>query len=171
MPTPRCGDLLWSRIALNPSQGIQWSTLSAAAFFLSSLFLFVWNLHKLEPLALTSWSQEKHKNKGGKATHTRLKSQQPHTHKSRCEHKTQRREFTTRTVLKSLTRWSDCVIAESRRLRMFSECLVYCSMRLGVPFIAPRQLGEDEVWKGYFGLTTWVNAKTWLSTSNNNLTN
>jgi hypothetical protein len=24
---------------------------------------------------------------------------------------------------------------------MFSECLVLCSMRLGVPFIAPRQLG------------------------------
>nr|ACR36582.1 unknown [Zea mays] len=24
---------------------------------------------------------------------------------------------------------------------MLSECLVYCSMRLGVPFIAPRQLG------------------------------
>jgi hypothetical protein len=24
---------------------------------------------------------------------------------------------------------------------MFSECLVCCSMRLGVPFIAPRQLG------------------------------
>jgi hypothetical protein len=24
---------------------------------------------------------------------------------------------------------------------------------------------------GTFGLTTWVNAKTWLSTSNNNLTN
>jgi hypothetical protein len=27
------------------------------------------------------------------------------------------------------------------------------------------------VWKGYFGLTTWINTKTWLSTSNNNLTN
>jgi hypothetical protein len=27
------------------------------------------------------------------------------------------------------------------------------------------------VWKGYFGLRTWVNAKTWLSTSINNLTN
>jgi hypothetical protein len=27
------------------------------------------------------------------------------------------------------------------------------------------------VWKGYIGLITWVNAKTWLSTSNNNLTN
>jgi hypothetical protein len=25
--------------------------------------------------------------------------------------------------------------------------------------------------KGTFGLRTWVNAKTWLSTSNNNLTN
>jgi hypothetical protein len=28
---------------------------------------------------------------------------------------------------------------------MFSECLVLCSMRLGVPFIAPRQLGAVEV--------------------------
>jgi hypothetical protein len=26
-------------------------------------------------------------------------------------------------------------------------------------------------WKEYIGLITWVNAKTWLSTSNNNLTN
>jgi hypothetical protein len=30
--------------------------------------------------------------------------------------------------------------------------------------------GILSVRKGYFGLTTWVNAKTWLSTSNNNLT-
>jgi hypothetical protein len=44
-------------------------------------------------------------------------------------------------VLKSLTRWSECVVAKSRHLRMFNECLVQCSMRLGVPFIAPRQLG------------------------------
>jgi hypothetical protein len=28
---------------------------------------------------------------------------------------------------------------------MFSECLVLCSMRLGVPFIAPRQLEAVEV--------------------------
>jgi hypothetical protein len=33
------------------------------------------------------------------------------------------------------------VLAESRRLRMFNGGLVLCSMRLGVPFIAPRQLG------------------------------
>jgi hypothetical protein len=33
------------------------------------------------------------------------------------------------------------MFAESRRLRMFNGGLVLCSMRLGVPFIAPRQLG------------------------------
>jgi hypothetical protein len=31
--------------------------------------------------------------------------------------------------------------------------------------------GILSVLKGYFGLRTWDNAKTWLSTSNNNLTN
>jgi hypothetical protein len=31
--------------------------------------------------------------------------------------------------------------------------------------------GILSIWKGYFGLTTWVNAKTWLSTTNNYLTN
>jgi hypothetical protein len=31
--------------------------------------------------------------------------------------------------------------------------------------------GFLSVWKWYFGLTTWVNAKTCLSTSNNNLIN
>jgi hypothetical protein len=33
------------------------------------------------------------------------------------------------------------VLAESRRFRMFNGGLVFCSMRLGDPFIAPRQLG------------------------------
>jgi hypothetical protein len=31
--------------------------------------------------------------------------------------------------------------------------------------------GILSVWKGYMGLISWVNAKIWLSTSNNNLTN
>jgi hypothetical protein len=35
--------------------------------------------------------------------------------------------------------------AESRCLRMFLVSLVCCSMRLGVPFIAPRQLGAVRV--------------------------
>jgi hypothetical protein len=36
MPTPRCGDLLRSRIALNPSQVVQRSNLSTTVFFLLS---------------------------------------------------------------------------------------------------------------------------------------
>jgi hypothetical protein len=34
MPTPCCGDLLWSSVALNPSQVIQRSNLSATYVFL-----------------------------------------------------------------------------------------------------------------------------------------
>jgi hypothetical protein len=43
--------------------------------------------------------------------------------------------------LKSLSQRIKCVKLESRSLRMFLECLGGSSMRLGVPFIAPRQLG------------------------------
>jgi hypothetical protein len=50
-------------------------------------------------------------------------------------------EFTTRTELKSLTRSIKCAETECGRLRMLKVCLVDSSMRLGVPFIAPRQLG------------------------------
>jgi hypothetical protein len=50
--------------------------------------------------------------------------------------------------LKSLTQQSECARAESGCLRMFSECLVSSSMRLGVPFIAPRQLGAIEDQQG-----------------------
>jgi hypothetical protein len=38
MPTPCCGDLLWSKVALNPSQVIQRSNLSTMVFFLISSF-------------------------------------------------------------------------------------------------------------------------------------
>jgi hypothetical protein len=43
--------------------------------------------------------------------------------------------------LKSLTQRIKCVELESWSLRMLSECLGYFSIRLGVPFKAPRQLG------------------------------
>jgi hypothetical protein len=43
--------------------------------------------------------------------------------------------------LNSLTQQSECVGAESGCLRILSECLGSSSMRLGVPFIVPRQLG------------------------------
>jgi hypothetical protein len=43
--------------------------------------------------------------------------------------------------LKSLSQRIKCVKLESRSLRMFLERLGDSSMRLGAPFIAPRQLG------------------------------
>jgi hypothetical protein len=51
------------------------------------------------------------------------------------------REFTTRTELKSLTRSIKCAETECESIRLLSECLGSSSMSLGVPFIAPRQLG------------------------------
>jgi hypothetical protein len=67
--------------------------------------------------------------------------QHNHAHKSRLELKTQHTEFTTQMELKSLTQRIECMELESWSLRMLSECLGDSSMRLGVPFIAPRQLG------------------------------
>jgi hypothetical protein len=51
------------------------------------------------------------------------------------------REFTARMELKSLTRSIKCVKTECGDLELLSECLGHSSMRLGVPFIALRQLG------------------------------
>jgi hypothetical protein len=51
------------------------------------------------------------------------------------------KEFTTRTELKSLTQSIKCAETECGSIRLLSECLGDSSMRLGVPFIAPRQLG------------------------------
>jgi hypothetical protein len=52
-----------------------------------------------------------------------------------------RNKFTTRTELKSLRKSIKCAETECGRLRMFKVCFDYSSMRLGDPFIAPRQLG------------------------------
>jgi hypothetical protein len=50
-------------------------------------------------------------------------------------------KFTTRTELRSLRKSIECAETECESIRMFKVCLVFFSMRLGVPFIAPRQLG------------------------------
>jgi hypothetical protein len=52
-----------------------------------------------------------------------------------------RNKFTTRTKLKSLRMSIECTKMECERLRLLKVCLDSSSMRLGVPFIAPRQLG------------------------------
>jgi hypothetical protein len=40
---------------------------------------------------------------------------------------------------------------------MFGECLVYCSMHLGIPFIAPRQLGAvgDQIGRQFLPSVGW----------------
>jgi hypothetical protein len=79
--------------------------------------------------------------KGGESnTHKTQNIAQSHT-QSQLELKTQLSEFTTQMELKSLSQRIKCAKLESWRLRMFLECLSSSSMRLGDPFIAPRQLG------------------------------
>jgi hypothetical protein len=84
--------------------------------------------------------QWKHEVRLGWATHTRHKSQHTHAHKRRLELKWLQREFSTRIELKS-NRRNECAGTKSGCLRMLSECLCISSIRLEVPFIAPRQLG------------------------------
>jgi hypothetical protein len=68
------------------------------------------------------WSQRSTEVREGRATHTRLKA--------RAQTRTQ-----------PLSQRIKCARMETWCLEMIKECLGYSSMRLGVPFIAPRQLG------------------------------
>jgi hypothetical protein len=77
----------------------------------------------------------------GRATHARLKSA-AHT-------RTQAKTWAQNTA-RGVRNWNGAQITntvdqmrggEVWSLRMFLVSLVYCSMRIGVPFIAPRQLG------------------------------
>jgi hypothetical protein len=52
-----------------------------------------------------------------------------------------RNKFTTRMELKSLRKSIKCAETECGRFRMLKVCLGVSSMRLGVTFISPRQLG------------------------------
>jgi hypothetical protein len=93
----------------------------------------------LEPLALTRLITKKAQEQGWEATHTN--PQHTHAHKPRLELKMKHREFTTRTELKSLTRSIKYTETECGSIRLLSECFGGSSMRLGVSFISPRQLG------------------------------
>jgi hypothetical protein len=130
----------WTKVVLNLFQVIQWSTWIPRSF---SLVFF----SRLRGIS-TSWSLLPLQYRSQRSTRVREGKQltqdlnrSKHTHTSEeVSTQTRHREFATQTVLKSQERWSDCVGAESRRLRMFIASLVYCSMCLGVPFVAPRQL-------------------------------
>jgi hypothetical protein len=129
----------WTRVALNPFQVIQWSTWIPQLFF---AYIFSrlrgisasWSLSPLQQR-----SQCKHKSKVGSNAH---KSTAQHTHtQAKTWAQMKHREFTARTELKSLTQSIKCVDTECGDLELLSECLGASFMCLGVPFIAPRQLG------------------------------
>jgi hypothetical protein len=64
--------------------------------------------------------------------------------------------------LKSLAQRIKCVESESRSLRMFLESLVCSSMRLGVSFIAPRQLGAvgDQLGRQFLPSVEWCTGQS-----------
>jgi hypothetical protein len=134
---PRCG-VQWTRVALNPFQVIQRSTWIPRLFLLISFPVCEESPQVGASRPYNKRSQWKHKSKVGSNTHKSA----AHT---RTQAKTwaqmKHREFTARTELKSLTRSIKCAETECGDLEMLSDFLIVSSMRLGVPFIAPRQLG------------------------------
>jgi hypothetical protein len=84
---------------------------------------------------------KKHESKGGESNTQDSKREHNHAHKSQLELKIQRKEFFTQKELKSLSQRIECVRIESWSLSIFLVSLGDSSMRLGVPFIVPRQLG------------------------------
>jgi hypothetical protein len=85
---------------------------------------------------------KKHASKGGKSNTHKTQSTSTITHtKPQLELTTQLEEFSTQMVLKSLSQRIECARMESWCLEMIKECLGNSSIRLGVTFIAPRQLG------------------------------
>ena len=80
MPTECCGDLLWSRVALNPSQVIQRSNLSATYVFIISISLCEdWNLSRLTQMITIKTGVRM-----GVETHTRAQySNNKHTSEKR----------------------------------------------------------------------------------------
>jgi hypothetical protein len=92
---------------------------------------------------------KKHGSKGGKSNTHKTQSMSTITHtKPRLELTTQLEEFSTQMVLNSLSQRIECARMESWCLGMIKECLGYSSMRLGVSFIAPRQLGAVGIQQG-----------------------
>jgi hypothetical protein len=99
-----------------------------------------WSLSPLQ-----DWSQLNHKNKGGnETTHTRQTCSDSRSQNEREEHKDSTAELQLNTSAQISINESKGTNSMSRRCWMSNECLVSCSMHIGVPFIAPRQQGA--VW-------------------------
>jgi hypothetical protein len=69
MSTPRCGDLLWSRVALKPSQVIQRSNLSATVVFLISIYRCEESAQIRVSHALHKWYNQIRSKEGSRDAH------------------------------------------------------------------------------------------------------
>jgi hypothetical protein len=107
------------------------------------LFLITFPVCEESPQVGVSRPYNKYQSKStrvreGSNTH---KSAAIRTHTGQDLSSNEMHKFTTRTELKSQRKSIECADTECESLRMFKVCLVCSFMCLGVPFIAPRQLG------------------------------
>jgi hypothetical protein len=138
---PRCGvpmdEGCTQPLSSDPMINLNTTVFSFRVFFRLREISTIWSLSPLQ-----SYDHKESTRVRMREQHTQDSNlQHNHAHKSRLELETQHTESVTQIELKSLTQRIKCVESESRSLRMSLESLVYGSMCLGVPFIAPRQLG------------------------------
>jgi hypothetical protein len=138
---PRCG-VPMDEGCTQPLSSDPMINLNTTVFFFRVCFPSARNLHNLESLALTIEITKKTQSKVGESnTHkTQIRSTTTHT-RHNLSSKYNTRSSQLKWSSKSLTQRINCVESESGSLRMFLVSLVLSSMRLGFPFIAPRQLG------------------------------
>jgi hypothetical protein len=141
---PRCG-VPMDEGCTQPLSSDPMINLNITVFPFFVFLPFARNLHNLESLALTMMIT---KDVQGEQHTQDSNPRHNHAHKSQLELKTQHTKFTTQMELKSLSQRIKCAKLESWSLRMFLVSLGDSSMRLGVPFIAPRQLGAVEDQQG-----------------------
>jgi hypothetical protein len=138
LPTPRCG--------VPKDEGCTQPLSSSPKTHLNTtVFCFHFTISRLRGIS-TTWSlsplqrcsQRSTEVRMGGATHTRHKIRATHAHKSQHELSTQLKEFSTQMELQLLSQRIECAELKSWCLGMLRECLVYSSMRLGVPFYSPK---------------------------------
>jgi hypothetical protein len=144
LPTP-CYGVLMDKGCTQPISSDPTINLSTMVLFLITSFFRCEESPQLGVShALHSGFQINHMSKGSRNTHTRDKFKATHAHKLREEHKRQHNGITAQTLVRISNYQCSSVVAVSRCRRMFKGCLVLCSMRLVVPFIALSDLESVE---------------------------
>jgi hypothetical protein len=140
LPSPRCSAPT-DEGCTQPLSSDPMINLNTMVLFISSLSLCEESPQFGVSQALHKMISNEHRSNEGIATHTKATvTTLTHT-KDESEHtKAAQRSYNSEKC-SNLYHSESNANAKSRHLRMFKRCLVYCFMRLGVPFIALRQLG------------------------------